>query len=185
MVYILYLVLGFLYILFYIFFPLFIWPPIFFLFLASPFYSVSKDQINFYLSSIRSCCCCCCSYCFKSSSSSSSVFDCSYLQNVLELRNYAKHTINATTTMIVLNTHLLLCSPIILSVTPRKKNNYFLSTSHLVYPFQKNVVLCCVVDDCICLLFRQYNAMQCHKKEKKVRRQRYGSYMYFKKMTDG
>ena len=63
-------------------------------------------------------------------------------KNVLELRNYAKHTINAI--ILLLNTHLFLCSPpIIYPAIPRKKNNnYFLSTSHLVYPFQKSVVLC-------------------------------------------
>lgn len=47
---------------------------------------------------------------------------------------------------------------------PRKKNNYFLSTSHLVYPFQKSVVLCCVVDICICLLCD--NTCNYQKKEK-------------------
>ncbi len=45
---------------------------------------------------------------------------------------------------IVLNTHLFL-RPLLsvpYPVIPRKKNNYFLSTSHLVYPFQKK---CCIV----------------------------------------
>ena len=105
-------------------------PLFFFYFRHPPFIQSVKTKLIFILSSIRSCSCSC-SYCFKSSSSSSSssVFDCSYLQNVLELRNYAKHTINATTTMIVLNTHLLLCPPIIPSdipsVTPRKKTTIF------------------------------------------------------------
>jgi hypothetical protein len=35
----------------------------------------------------------------------------------------------------------LLCYSGYPSVTPRKKNNIFLSTSHSVYPFQKSVVL--------------------------------------------
>jgi hypothetical protein len=85
--YILYLVLVFyIHILFYIgyspFYSVspFLFGPLFYS--VSPFYSVSKDQINFYLSSIRSCSCSCC---FKSSSS----VDCSYLQNVLELLKYA------------------------------------------------------------------------------------------------
>ena len=48
--------------------------------------------------------------------------------------------------IIYLNTHLFLCPPIVRPFSypfsyPRKKNNYFLSTSHLVYPFQKSVVL--------------------------------------------
>ena len=101
-----------------------------------------------------------------------SIVVCSYLQNVLEIIKMCKtHYKCHYTTMnyynIVLNTHLFLCS--LLSVPPvisLKKNNYFLSTSHLVYPFQKKccVVLCCVVDICICLLCD--NTCNYQKKEK-------------------
>jgi hypothetical protein len=45
------------------------------------------------------------------------------------------------TTMIYIRTCFFI-RLIIPPVIPRKKNNYFLSTSHLVYPFQKSVVLC-------------------------------------------
>lgn len=71
--------------------------------------------------------------------------------------------------MIVLNTHLFLCSPVIPPAIPLKKNNYFLSTSHLVYPFQKSVVLLTTAS-----AYYVDNTMQCQKKEKKVRRQWYG-----------
>ena len=87
----LYFVFGFSFFIFYFNFILanrlaspFLFGPLFFI-LVSPVYSVNKDQLYFYLSSIRSCYC----SCFKSSSLSrrlrSSSVDCSYLQNVLEL----------------------------------------------------------------------------------------------------
>ena len=87
----LYFVFGFSFFIFYFNFILanrlaspFLFGPLFFI-LVSPVYSVNKDQLYFYLSSIRYCYC----SCFKSSSLSrrlrSSSVDCSYLQNVLEL----------------------------------------------------------------------------------------------------
>ena len=51
--------------------------------------------------------------------------------------------------------------PIVPPVIPRKKNNYFLSTSHLVYPFQKSVVLYW------CWLTFIYYQIKSEKKEKK------------------
>ena len=63
---------------------------------------------------------------------------------------------------------------------PRKKNNYFLSTSHLVYPFQKSVVLLTSAS-----AYYVDNTMQYQKKEK-THRQRYGLTCIFKndKNTD-
>jgi hypothetical protein len=70
--------------------------------------------------------------------------------------------------MIVLNTHLFLCSPIIYPDIPLKKQLLFINFAFSLSISKK----CCVVDDCICLLCRQYNAMS--EKRKKVRRQWYG-----------
>ena len=132
------------------------------------------------MSSIRSCYCCscyyccycCCCYCFKSSS----------LVVVRRLFVPAKCVrINK-----LCKTHYkcyyttikhapVFYTPHYPSSYPSKKNNYFLSTSHLVYPFQKSVVLCCwrlhlstiYVD----------NTMQCQKK--KSTPPMVWSYMYF------
>ena len=78
--------------------------------------------------------------------------------------------------MIVLNTHLFLCSPpIIYPSIPRKKNNnYFLSTSHLVYPFQKSVVLTSAS-----VYYVDNNAMS--EKRIKIQRLWYGLTCTFKK----
>ena len=173
MVYILYLVLGFY--IYFILYWLIAWHPPYFIrsspfYLASPFCSVSKDQNYFYLSSIRSCCCSCC---FKSS-----------LVVVRRLFVPAKcvriikicktHYKCYYTTMIYLNTHApVFMPPYYLSSYPSKKNNYFLSTSHLVYPFQKSVVL--VLVDVYLLLDKV------RKKRKKI--QRLWSYMYFDERT--
>ena len=173
----LYFVFGFvfLYILFYIGYPpilfglpFFIWPR-----WSPPFIQSIKTKINFYLSSIRSCSCCYCSASSRPRESSS--VDCSYLQNVLELLKYAKHTINATTTMIYLNTHAPVFMPsYYLSSYPSKKNNYFLSTSHLVYPFQKSVVLTSAS-----VYYVDNNAMS--EKRIKIQRLWYGLTCTFKK----
>jgi hypothetical protein len=58
-------------------------------------------------------------------------------------------------------------------IVPRKKNNYFLSTSHLGIHFKKSVVL--VLVDVYLLLDKV------RKKRKKI--QRLWSYMYFDERT--
>jgi len=71
-----------------------------------------------------------------------SVVACSYLQKCVRIMKICKqckhiHMKNATTTMN--DSYLFLCSLLPLQLSP-KKNNFFLSTSHSVYPFQKSVV---------------------------------------------
>ena len=157
MVYILYLVLGFYIFYFILAIPLY---SVFPFYSASPFYSVNKDQINFYLSSIRSCCSC---SCFKSSSLV--VVRCRLFvpAKCVRIKKLCKtHYKCYYTTMIYLNTHLFLCPP---PSYPRKKNNYFLSTSHLVYPFQKKC--CSVVLLTAASAYYVDNTMQCQKKKKK------------------
>ena len=66
--------------------------------------------------------------------------------------------------MIYLNTHLSLCSPHCPPCYPSKKKQLLFINFAFSLSISKK---CCVVDDCICLLCRQYNAMSCQKKEKK------------------
>lgn len=150
--YILYLVLFFIYFIlywllpFFIRSPLFLFGPLFFIW-HPPFYLVIKDQFIF--------------ICHPFAPAPTaillllllllllqvvlvlgfrSIVVCSYLQNVLEIIKMCKtHYKCHYTTMIYAPVFML---PIIPSVISLKKNNYFLSTSHLVYPFQKK---CCVV----------------------------------------
>ena len=64
--------------------------------------------------------------------------------------------------MIYLNTHLFLCPPVIPQLSSKKKQLFFIHFAFSLSISKK----CCIVDDCICLLCRQYNAMS-EKKEKK------------------
>ena len=112
MVYILYLVLFFYIFYFILATPLFIrsspflFGPLFYL--ASPFCSVNKDQINFYLSSIRSCC-------FKSSLV---VVRRLFVpaKCVRIIKNVQTHYKCHYTTMIYLNTHAPVFMPPLLSI---------------------------------------------------------------------
>ena len=77
--------------------------------------------------------------------------------------------------MIYLNTHAPVFMPsYYLSSYPSKKNNYFLSTSHLVYPFQKSVVLTSAS-----VYYVDNNAMS--EKRIKIQRLWYGLTCTFKK----
>ena len=81
--------------------------------------------------------------------------------------------------IIYLNTHLFFYPPIVRPFSypfsyPRKKNNYFLSTSHLVYPFQKSVVLTSAS-----VYYVDNNAMS--EKRIKIQRLWYGLTCTFKK----
>ena len=170
MVYILYLVLGFY--IYFILYWLIAWHPPYFIrsspfYLASPFCSVSKDQNYFYLSSIRSCC-------FKSSLV---VVRRLFVpaKCVRIIKNVQTHYKCYYTTMIYLNTHApVFMPPYYLSSYPSKKNNYFLSTSHLVYPFQKSVVLTSAS-----VYYVDNNAMS--EKRIKIQRLWYGLTCTFKK----
>ena len=131
MVYILYLVLFF-----FIYFiltlywliavysvsPFFIWPPFYSVF---PFYLVNKDQINFYLSSIRSCSCCSCCYCYCFKSSSLVVVRRLLVPaKFVRIKKLCKTHYKCHYTTIK-HAPVFMLPPYYLSSYPSKKNNYF------------------------------------------------------------
>jgi hypothetical protein len=133
-----YFILYWLYPPFYSVFPFFIWHPP----LVSPFYSVIKDQFILICHPFAPATAPAAAHCSCFNSSSLVVARRLFVPaKCVRIKKLCKtHYKCYYTTMIYAP---VFYTPHYLSSYPSKKNNYFLSTSHLVYPFQKSVVLCC------------------------------------------